>query len=275
MPLQPKMRQATADLRERQDRAVHASPTALTWSRGALITAAVALMLAASGAFGTASAPFVVRLGYWLLALFSGVAWGVPLSIWFERRDWLRHPVQATVLLTLCIAVPQTVVVWALSGWIFGVGFDPRTLVSYAVPVFTVTAAMTALNVVANRQPVLTHAHAAPEGAAPVPAPAPRFLERIPRKLRAARLVALEAEDHYLRIHTDEGSDLILMRLSDAVAELDGIEGAQTHRSWWVAKDAVTGAQTGDGRAVLKLNGGVEAPVSRTYAKALRTAGWF
>jgi hypothetical protein len=46
------------------------------------------------------------------------------------------------------------------------------------------------------------------------------------------------------------------MRLSDAVAELEGIEGAQTHRSWWVAKMAVEGAQRGDGRATLPCAAG-------------------
>ena len=85
----------------------------------------------------------------------------------------------------------------------------------------------------------------------------------------------MEAEDHYLRLHTSRGSDLILMRLADAVAELEGIEGAQTHRSWWVAKAAVVDARRGDGRAVLTLTNGVEAPVSRSYAGALRAAGWY
>ena len=85
----------------------------------------------------------------------------------------------------------------------------------------------------------------------------------------------MEAEDHYLRLHTSRGSDLILMRLADAVAELEGIEGARTHRSWWVAKDAVVDAKASDGRAVLKLKNGAEAPVSRTYARALRQARWW
>ena len=40
------------------------------------------------------------------------------------------------------------------------------------------------------------------------------------------------------------------MRLSDAVEELEGLEGAQTHRSWWVARDAVRGVERGDGRAI-------------------------
>jgi DNA-binding LytR/AlgR family response regulator len=64
------------------------------------------------------------------------------------------------------------------------------------------------------------------------------------------------------------------MRLGDAVAELEGIEGAQVHRSWWVARDAITDAQRGDGRATLKLRDGAEVPVSRTYARVLRESGW-
>lgn len=49
-------------------------------------------------------------------------------------------------------------------------------------------------------------------------------------------------EDRYLRIHTDGGSDLILMRLRDAVGELAGADGLQVHRSFWVARAAVRAA---------------------------------
>ena len=84
----------------------------------------------------------------------------------------------------------------------------------------------------------------------------------------------MESEDHYLRLHTSQGQDLILMRLADAVAELEGIEGAQVHRSWWAAREAIAEARRGDGRATLTLKDGSEAPVSRTYAKLLRERGW-
>jgi DNA-binding LytR/AlgR family response regulator len=94
-------------------------------------------------------------------------------------------------------------------------------------------------------------------------------------KLRGATIHAVQAEDHYLRIHTDRGSDLILMRLSDAVEELDGLEGAQTHRSWWVAQAAVRGVDRNDGRATLTLVDGVRVPVSRRYARTLREADWW
>jgi DNA-binding LytR/AlgR family response regulator len=65
------------------------------------------------------------------------------------------------------------------------------------------------------------------------------------------------------------------MRLSDAIAELEGLEGAQTHRSWWVAKDAVEDARREGERVTLVVKGGVEAPVSRPNVRPLRQAGWF
>jgi DNA-binding LytR/AlgR family response regulator len=111
--------------------------------------------------------------------------------------------------------------------------------------------------------------------AAEVPPPAPpRFLERLPLKLRGAEVWAVEAEDHYLRLHTSKGQDLILLRLADAVGELEGIEGAQVHRSWWVAREAIVDAARGDGRAVLTLKDGSQVPVSRTYARMLREKRW-
>jgi DNA-binding LytR/AlgR family response regulator len=99
--------------------------------------------------------------------------------------------------------------------------------------------------------------------------------EKLPLRLRQAEIWSMTAEDHYLRIRTESGEALILMRLSDAVAACDALEGARTHRSWWVARAAVTEVRKGDGRGVLILRDGLEAPVSRTYYPALREAGWF
>ena len=107
------------------------------------------------------------------------------------------------------------------------------------------------------------------------PTPSVRFAERLPAKVKGAVIYAVSAEDHYLRLHTSKGSELILMRLSDAISELEGLEGAQTHRSWWVARDAVESTRRDGDRIVLVLKGGAEAPVSRPNVRALREAGWF
>lgn len=87
-------------------------------------------------------------------------------------------------------------------------------------------------------------------------------------------ILALEMEDHYVRVHTAASSHLLLMRMRDAVAQMDRASGLQIHRSWWVARDAVTDV-CGDGRNLsLILANGLAAPVSRNSVAALRDAGW-
>jgi hypothetical protein len=45
--------------------------------------------------------------------------------------------------------------------------------------------------------------------------------------MRSLDLGHIEVEDHYLRLHTNLGSDLILLGLSDAIGELDQAIGRQ------------------------------------------------
>ncbi|MFN7164081.1 MAG: LytTR family DNA-binding domain-containing protein, partial [Hyphomonas sp.] len=69
------------------------------------------------------------------------------------------------------------------------------------------------------------------------------------------------------------GEELILMRLADAVRELDGSGGLQVHRSWWVAAAAVRDVKRQGGKVSLVLPSGKEAPVSRTFMADARAAG--
>lgn len=237
--------------------------------RGVLVAGIAGLFLAFVGAFGTGDAPLWMRLVYWLVLCWSGAAAGAVVGGIVQNSGLTeRRPFVGGAVITLGVALPGTLYVWAVSSLMFGGLPRLETLGRFFLPVLVITAAITALNFLAARRPIETHA-GAPEAAPP------RFLDRLPPRLRGATLYAVEAQDHYLRLHTSRGEDLILMRLSDAVAELEGIEGAQTHRSWWVARAAVADARRGDGRAVLTLANGAEAPVSRAYAKALREAGWF
>lgn len=99
------------------------------------------------------------------------------------------------------------------------------------------------------------------------------FLERLPVKFRTAELYAISSEDHYLRVHTSLGEELILMRLADAVRELSQVDGLQVHRSWWVAKIGVTDEKKADGRSFLILPTGTEVPVSRSYRGKAKDVG--
>jgi len=239
--------------------------------RSVSLAAAAALVLTAAGAFETGAEPFPGRLIYWLMVMGVGSLWGQLcnrlLARWakIEGRPWLHISV-----LTGMVAGPMCLFVWAATGLFFqGQIYPFSNLSPLVMPVLTVTAAVCTLNVfLGGAVPIQTHA--SPDAITPA-----RFIERLPLRFRGARLIAVEAEDHYLRVHTDHGSELILMRLSDALTELEGLEGAQTHRSWWVARDAVQAASRGDGRATLALEGGLTAPVSRRYARTLREAGWY
>jgi hypothetical protein len=271
------MHEPTSALRERRPPAARASRTAdffAGFARVLVVTAAAALFLAFVGAFGTGPAPLAWRFGYWVTIMLATTLVGTVFVAPAYLLGWVEpRPLVATSILALVISIPQTVVVWAIGPLFFPANrWDPRTLPAYYPSVIVVAVVMMAIaHLVIDRMIVRAGiTHAAPEGAAP-----PKFLARLPVKLRGGELYAVSAEDHYLRLHTSKGSDLILMRLADAVTELDGLEGARTHRSWWVAKTAVTDARRSDGRGTLTLKNGVEAPVSRSYAAALREAGWF
>lgn len=239
--------------------------------RGVLIAAVAGVFLALSGAFVGGRSSLLLRLVYWVPLMIGGGLWGQVCGVLAARWvDPAERPWLTAAVTSLMMAGPMTLVVWAVTGWMFeGRPYPLDLLPSFLMPVLVVTTAMCVMTVFTSQsRTIQTHA-AAPDGA-----PA-RFLDRLPPKLRGARLIAVQAEDHYLRLHTDRGSDLILMRLSDAVAELEGLEGAQVHRSWWAARDAVRDVSRGDGRAVLTLEGDLKVPVSRVHARRLRAEGWW
>lgn len=241
------------------------------WLRNIGVSIAAGVFLAAIGAMGTAQDPFLTRLLYWTPMMVGGALVAdlvVKLVLRIPRVGanlWVFGAV-----LALAITLPIAVLVWVYTNLIFGRPLVFEDLPGYLGPVFTVAAAMTAIMIVVNQPGRVTHAALPGETTQPV-----RFMERLPAKLKGAAIYAVSAEDHYLRLHTSKGSDLILMRLADAIAELEGLEGAQTHRSWWVARDAVESARREGDRAVLVLKDGVEAPVSRPNVKPLKDAGWF
>ncbi|HPF26734.1 MAG: LytTR family DNA-binding domain-containing protein [Steroidobacteraceae bacterium] len=72
-------------------------------------------------------------------------------------------------------------------------------------------------------------------------APKPRFLQRLDRLagLNVSELVAVEAEDHYIHVHSRRGKELVYYRFGDALEELRTLRGIQIHRSAWVSIDGI------------------------------------
>lgn len=93
----------------------------------------------------------------------------------------------------------------------------------------------------------------------------PRLLQRLPKHLRAP-VLRLSARDHMVEVVTQTGTAQVRLRLGDAVAEMEPVEGFMAHRSHWVAKHAVIeGQRREQGKVYLKLTNGDLVPVSRTF----------
>jgi DNA-binding LytR/AlgR family response regulator len=86
-------------------------------------------------------------------------------------------------------------------------------------------------------------------------------------------ILCIEMEDHYLRVHTNRGQGMMLGRLRDAEQEL-GEAGMKVHRSWWVARTAITGSERDGRNLALTLTNGQQVPVSRANQPMIAEAGW-
>jgi LytTr DNA-binding domain len=91
---------------------------------------------------------------------------------------------------------------------------------------------------------------------------------KLPLALRQAPIVALSAEDHYVRVRTDRGQALILMNFADAVAALGPDAGVRIHRSHWVSR-ALAAKTTRGSRNGIRVDDDTVLPVSRAGRKLL------
>lgn len=90
----------------------------------------------------------------------------------------------------------------------------------------------------------------------------PQFWDKLQRR-RHGHLLALEAQEHYILVHTTVGTELVHYRFGEAVKELKGREGAQVHRSFWVARSAIRDVIVEGRNSYAILTSGAEVPISR------------
>jgi hypothetical protein len=100
----------------------------------------------------------------------------------------------------------------------------------------------------------------------------PRLLRRLDPALRG-RLIRVSGRNHHVEVVTDKGTSLLLLRLADALAELQEADGLRVHRSHWVALPAVTGSRNLGGNPQLVLSDGSVVPVSRSQRPEVERRG--
>ena len=231
---------------------------------------AVGVFLGTLGPFGTIERGLAVRMTYWPAVIVGGGVIGIAIDLLVTRRITSFWPrlITGSLLMTL----PVTALVWGVSALMLGPPARPAQLPELIFQVFVISFGVMLLRQLAWRGVWTERTAAEPP---PPGQPADPFRQRLSAKRRAARLLAVEAEDHYLRVHTDAGEELVTARFSDALQELSRLSGYQTHRSWWVAASAIEAVRWRRGRGELRLASGLTVPVSRSHTHVLKREGWF
>ena len=83
-----------------------------------------------------------------------------------------------------------------------------------------------------------------------------------------AVLLAVKAEQHYIRVWSDMGNDFIRYRFRDIVNLLEPHNGLRVHRSWWVNIDRVQSFNNSNG--MLIINDDLSVPVSLSNRRTVR-----
>lgn len=230
-----------------------------------LLTCAIAGgVLAILAPLGTARFTMAGRFGYWMGLCFAGGLGAAAAQYVLMRRDiapgrWAMAAAQsigATALVSLCLFTIHPV----------------SSLAAAALTLFYIWVISMTISAVG----ALQRGKESPQekSQSPTASVRPALIGRLKPALRENDIYALEAQDHYVRVITSGGQQLLLMRLSDAISEASPLPGLSPHRSWWVAQAGVKSVSRSGGKTVIILHDDSSVPVSRGRSKVLRENGW-
>lgn len=226
---------------------------------GLLTPILAGIVLAILAPFGTDNLSIIMRLAYWVGLTLAGGLGAMAIDIVLRRyapqtRLWVWALLQS-IGATLAVA-PFVLYLHTQSGW--------ESILLSLFYIWVVAIVITAFGQLIQQRSV-------PETDAPKRSP---LLDRLPPKFRDATLYAISSEDHYIRIHSEAGEHMLLMRLTDAEDLAAPLTGLKPHRSWWVAEAGVEEIIKTNGKLQIHLKSDVSVPVSREGAKRVRDANW-
>jgi hypothetical protein len=251
-----------------------------TWTSPLVTSLGCAVALGAflgfAGPFGSfRSLAHPERYAFWFGCVATGYGLALAtLQILRGVAGFSRLPrIAAIVVVALISTLPMMfVVAWGLEAVLPGRSTPPDRLVSLYVSVASVQLIIAGIVVWPFlARPFLGEAPSSLRDAAlPAGMNAEPFFARVPERL-GRDLIALEAQDHYLMVHTRSGSALVSMQLSEAIQILPADMGFRAHRRWWVARGEVAGLRRDGQQTRLEMSGGLTVPVGRTYLAAVRS----
>ncbi len=229
-----------------------------------LIIFSVTVICFLSGPFGTLNVlPWGIRLIYWAVQVSIAGVIGLWTHSLIRTQGWTGATPLFGVSLAFGFVVFGLVVLSSLA-LLEPIGKYPGhlDLLLYSVP-----SASLIFLVLVLINPVQSPTDA--PGGLETPT-RPRLLNRLKRNNTARHILSLSAQDHYVEIVTNTGSELCLIRLADAINEAEPEPGIRIHRSHWVSKTAIGSLEAGGTSARIKLKDGRTLPVSQSRLSELR-----
>ena len=205
-----------------------AGEVARRWSIDIAMLVAIGLLMGFLGPFASERLPFVGRYAYWMICMVGGGLIGVVADDLLRRRMAKTWP--RVALVSVLMTPPVSLLVLATEHFLIGGPFGWRSYARLLWQVWPILLAVLVVRTLAWRRlpgRIETRTVIAP----PLPEAEAAFRQRLSAKRRGARLIASEAHDHYLKVHTDAGEELITLRFADALQELARAHGWRVHRS--------------------------------------------
>ena len=231
----------------------------LSWPRFVIWASAV-VIASISGPYDTLRVlGFPMDIVFWSVVIGVGMAFSNILSLWSEAALVRFGRLACFAIRGLIFSGILGTLTWIFVFW-FSVGTGNQT-VSYPVMLLNFFAVFVALGLIVAAITQLVRPKQPDEFA---------FLGRL-REGQRAELISVSSDDHYVIANTAGGREAIFMRFSDALAELDELDGLQVHRSHWVCRSSIVSTREPEGKLVLVLKDNSEVPVSRRHVDEVRT----
>ena len=228
----------------------------------------ISAVIAVSGPFGSyGSFGLGGRLLFWLPVVGIGVLIIAAIRTYITYHKWQFTALQALILSTVLACLVLCPALYVLTTAAFSnLGSDLARFGEMIFLVASVAMGATALQQAWAQDPQtdgLAH---------DVQNEVPRLIGRLGPDHRGD-LLAICVRDHYVEIQTTKGTACLLMRFGDAIAEAAPVEGAQVHRSYWVAWAAVEAVERDGIKLFLRLSHGGRVPVSKNHRAKLEDRG--
>ena len=227
----------------------------------------VSAVVAVSGPFGSyGSFGLGGRLLFWTPVIGLGVLTSSAIRTYVTYHPRQFSARQTLIFSTILVCVVLSPPLYLLTNSLFSpLGSTAERFAEIAILVAAVSMGATAL-----RQSLAPMPPVGPPQTGKVEEP--RLLRRLELDQRGP-LLAISVRDHYVDVQTKAGTVSLLMRFSDAVAEASPVQGAQIHRSHWVAWAAVVGVERDGAKLFLRMQNGTRLPVSKNHRAKLSERG--